>query len=239
MQLNRKMSSPIPDQRILKTTAGDFPLDECSLKLAGKEWKILHVSAALTQEGESYFLKELREKVPYGLTLWASAIALANEIALREDSFRSSKVLELGAGTGFPGIVAASLGAKVLQTDQYELVMSVSKRNLELNGIKTIDQTLMDWTDWNHTMQYDWIIGSDILYSNEMHLHLRHIFEFNLLPNGRILLSDPFRETSFNLLEELEAEGWNIKITKWNIGEEPSLRPIGVFELSRSSTLDD
>lgn len=219
-------------KRTLNTSAGEFPLDECSLKLGGREWKILHVSAAVSQKGESHFLRELREKLPYGVTLWASAIALANEIATRADAFCGSRVLELGAGTGLPGIIAESLGARVLQTDRFELVMSLRARNLELNGVKTIKQSLMDWTDWNHTEKYEWIIGSDILYSEEMHPHLRHIFEFNLAENGRLLLSDPFREPSFKLLEELEAKGWSISISKWNIGEEFSLRPIGVFEIT-------
>lgn len=229
------MNSPDYDKRMLRTSAGDFPLDECSLELAGRKWKILHVGAVLSQAEESHFLRELREIVPYGVTLWASAIALANEVANRIDAFRGSKVLELGAGTGLPGIIASSQGAKVLQTDRYELVMSVCKRNVELNKVQTIEQCLMDWTDWNHTERYDWIIGSDILYAKETQHFLRHIFESNLAADRQILLSDPFRETSFNFLEELEAEGWTIKLNKWSIGEESSLRSVGVFELKPSN----
>jgi predicted nicotinamide N-methyase len=173
----------------------------------------------------------LRERLPYGVTLWASAIALAHEIASRTDFFRGKQVLELGAGTGLPGIIAASLGAQVLQTDRSELAMSVSKRNIELNKVQTLEQRLVDWTDWNDDKRYDWIIGSDILYAEEVHAHLRKIFEINLAPNGRILLSDPFRQPSINFLESLELDGWTITMSKWNIGEASAKRPIGVFEL--------
>src|SRR5206468_11698 len=48
---------------------------------------------------------------------------------------------------------------------------------------------------------------------------------------GRVLLSDPFRGASLRLLEALEADGWGIALTKWDVGEGTAPRPIGVFEL--------
>ena len=220
------------DKTILRTSAGDFPLNQYCLKTDEREWKILHVSSVLSHEEESKFLVELSDRLPYGVTLWTGAIALAHEVASRRIELRGNRVLELGAGTGMPGIVAAGHGAYVVQTDRNELAVSVCKRNIALNGIETIEQRIVDWTKWNDGGKYEWIIGSDILYGEEMHPHLRRIFESNLTPGGRILISDPFRLTSFKLLEALEADGWSIKISKWNIGEETSPRPIGVFEIA-------
>jgi methyltransferase-like protein 23 len=99
------------------------------------------------------------------------------------------------------------------------------------NGVTGITQRLHDWSEWHDAERYDWIIGSDILYGESMHPHLRAIFEGNLAPGGRVLLSDPFRATSFRLLEAMEADGWTIGLTKWTIGEEGTPRPIGIFEL--------
>ncbi|MCU1288651.1 MAG: Methyltransferase6 [Acidobacteria bacterium] len=227
------MTQAAEDQKILRTSAGDFPLDQYHLRLNGREWKILHVSAVFSHEEEAKFLRQLRDKLPYGVTLWASAIALAHEIASRGEAFRDCRALELGAGTGLPGIVAASHDAKVVQTDRMKLAMSVCKRNIELNGIKTIEQRVADWTCWDDTEIYDYIIGSDILYGEDMHAHLRRIFETNLSPNGRILLSDPFRQPGFKLLEAMEADGWTISINKWMVGEEEaSPRAVGIFELT-------
>jgi len=220
------------DKSILRTSAGDFPLDQYCLRETGREWKILHVSAVISKAAESDFILELAERLPYGVTLWASAIALAHDVASRADAFKAKRVLELGAGTGLPGIVAASFGAQVVQSDRNELVMSLGKRNLALNGIETIEQRLVDWTNWNETGQYHWILGSDILYGEEMHPHLQQIFESNLAPGGRILIADPFRVTGLKLLERLEENGWSISMNKWSIGEESSPRQIGVFELA-------
>ncbi|HLM01588.1 MAG TPA: methyltransferase domain-containing protein [Pyrinomonadaceae bacterium] len=224
------------DDRTLHTNIGDFPLDEYRLKLSGQEWKILHVSAVLSQVEESHFLRELKDKLPYGVTLWASGIALAHEIVSRAETFRTKRVLELGSGTGLPGIVAASCGASVVQTDRNELALSVCRRNVALNRIETIEQRLVDWSDWNDAGKYDWILGSDILYAEETHQYLQRIFENNLAPEGRVLLSDPFREPSIKLLENLERNGWSISMSKWNIGEGVSLRSTGVFELAAIST---
>jgi predicted nicotinamide N-methyase len=174
--------------------------------------------------------------LPYGIALWSATIALAHDIASRAKDVSGKRVLELGAGTGLPGIVAASLSAeKVVQTDKNNLAMLLCKRNCERNDIKTIEHRIADWTDWNDTDYYDWIIGSDILYDVEMHEHLRRIFETNLAPRGRILLSDPFRSVSLPLLEKMEEDGWSITMSKWSIGEEASPRSIAVFELIPSS----
>ena len=228
------MNSSIDNQRLLQTTVGDFPLEECRLQLPDRELLILHVAAMLSYSDESRYIIEMADPLPYGIALWSATIALGQDIILRAVEFKGKHVLELGAGTGLPGIVAASLAAnKVVQTDKNNLALTLCKRNCELNHIKTIEHRLADWTKWNDTNQYDWILGSDILYAVDMHSHLQQIFESNLTPGGRVLISDPFRGGSIRLLETMEERGWSIKISKWTVGQETKPRIIGIFELSK------
>jgi predicted nicotinamide N-methyase len=223
---------PLDDEsHLLHTTAKDFPLHEYRLRLAGRMWTILHTGAMLTPADETYFFRELMHFLPYGVALWPAAIALAHDVASRAEAFRGRRILELGAGTGLPGNVAASLGGRVVQTDRHELALSVCKRNGARNAVQTIEYRLADWTSWHDAERYDWILGSDILYGEALHPHLRRIFETNLAPGGRILLADPFRNQSLGLLEALETDGWTISLSKWSVGEEEALRPIGLFEL--------
>ena len=222
----------IEDDRLLHTTAGTFPLQAYHLRLAGRAWTILHTGAILSRDDESRFLGELSDKLPYGVALWPSAIALAHEIAERAAAFAGKQVLELGAGTGLPGIVAGSLGARVIQTDRQEMALTVCERNGVRNGVGSIAYRLVDWADWDDQARYDWIIGSDILYAEGAHGYLRRILETALAPGGQILLADPFRAASIRLLEALETEGWTITFSKWQIGEAEGLRPIGLFALT-------
>lgn len=225
------MTAPMnPD--ILHTTAGDLVLQEVQMTVQGRTWTIHHTGAVISREQEVEFLVHENATRPYGIVLWPAAIALAHEVASRD--LAGKRILELGAGTGLPGIVAASLGARVVQTDRQQLVLHVCKQNAERNGVTTIDHRIADWTSWDDTERYDLIIGSDILYAEPLHPSLRHIFETNLAPNGTILLSDPFRAQSVRLLRTLEVEGWQVTMDKWTVGVTPPPRDVGVFALTRA-----
>jgi methyltransferase-like protein 23 len=216
------------------TSDGELLLQEYRLRLGGREWKVLHTSAVLSYADELRFLADGAKRSPYGVALWPAAIALAHEIASRPDSFSGRRVLEIGAGTGLPGIVAASFGARVVQTDRHSAAMCMCMRNGSYNAVDTIEYRLGDWTTWDCAEHYDWVIGSDVLYAERVHPDLRRIFETNLFPRGRVLLADPFREPAVRFLHTLEEDGWQVGLTKWSVGEEGTPRPIGIFELSRS-----
>jgi predicted nicotinamide N-methyase len=212
------------------------PLAEYRLGLAGREWRVLHTDAVLSVDDEQRYLREQRDRLPYGVVLWPAAVALAHEIAARAGEFAGRQVLELGAGTGLPGIVAASLGARVVQTDRHDGALGVCRRNGARNGLAdAITYRVADWTAWHDEQRYDWILGADVLYGEAAHPHLRAIFAANLAPGGRVLLADPFRAVGLRLLETLEGEGWRVGMSKWTVGEAldgAAPRPIGVFELA-------
>ena len=219
---------------VLHTTAGDVELHEYRAAFGGHAYRILHTGAVLTFLDEQILLSDRETRLPYGVALWPGAIALAHEIAARPDAPRDLRVLELGAGTGLPGIVAATLGAHVVQTDKQQAALALCRLNAERNGVSTAEHRLADWAAWQDADRYDWIIGSDILYAAAMHPHLTRIFESNLSPGGWVLLSDPFRRASFGFLESLETAGWNVSVGRWRVGVEGEESPVGIYELSKN-----
>ncbi len=223
--------SHVPDE-ILDTTGGEFPLYEYRLHQGDREWSVLHTGVVLTPADEARVIGVKTNRLPYGVALWPAAIALAHEIATREGDFRGRRVLELGSGMGLPGIVAGAIGGRVVQTDRDELALYLCRRNGERNGVAGIDHRVADWTSWDDAERYDWIIGADILYGESQHADLRRIFESNLTPGGRVLVSDPFRGVGLRFLEALEAAGWAVRYNQWDVGDDAAPRPVGVFELT-------
>lgn len=216
---------------VLHTTAGDLALEETELVIGTRTLTIQHTGAVISREQELEFLLGEASKIrPYGAVLWPAAIALAHEVVSRP--IAGARILELGAGTGLPGIAAAALGAHVVQTDRQKLALHVCQENAARNGV-TVEHRVADWTAWDDTTHYDLILGSDILYAEPLHPYLKLIFERNLAPGGTVLLADPFRSTSMSLLEAMESEGWQVALDKWTVGVVPPPRVVGVYALRR------
>ena len=222
-----------PISKVLDTTGGEFQLYEYRLRSGGREWAAWHTGVVLTASDEARVIGVKTNRLPYGVALWPSSIALAHEIAGRMGDFAGKAVLELGAGMGLPGIVAASFGARVVQTDRDELALHLAGRNAARNEVAAaIDHRPADWTSWADRSAYDWIIGSDILYGESLHPDLRAIFRSNLAPGGRVLVADPFRAVGLRFLEGLEADGWRVTYNHYDVGDDAEPRPVGVFELA-------
>jgi len=216
------------------TPPHDQPLHEYHLRIDGQAWTIAHSGAILSERDEQRYLGEDRSRAPYGLALWPASIALAHELVSRGASLRGQRVLELGAGTGLQGIFAATYGARVVQTDRLEEAVAIGRRNAERNGVRTIEHRLADWSAWTDTKRYDLILGADVIYAPRLQPFLRAIFDTNLAAGGRLLLGDPFRSASVRMLEAMEQDGWQVRMTKWRLGGAWGERVMGGFEVERS-----
>lgn len=218
---------------VLQTSIGDFNLHEYCLKLGERTWSFLHTGAMITVEQERRYLACERDRLPYGVVLWPASIALAHAVLARAEQLRGARVLELGAGTGMPGIVAASLGARVLQIDRNEVALHVCAMNKERNHVPHVDVSAMEWETFHSEEPFDFILGSDVLYVTNMHDRLRAICDDYLAPGGTVLFSDPFRAQSLPMLEAMEAHGWRVSFAKWSIQVEAGTRTIAVYEAER------
>lgn len=220
---------------------------------------MLHTGAVLSWVDEQHYLSEDRARLPYGAALWPAGIALAHEVAADPGAWAGRRVLELGAGTGLPGIVAASLGARVLQTDKHPLALDLCARNGRRNGVPAGDADgaiayqRADWADWPSDPRlnagvdagfdagFDVVLGADVCYAEGLHDALGAVLARVVAPGGRVLLTDPFRRASYGFLERLEGAGWGVTMSRWSVGlaepepgrdpDETAPRAIGAYTL--------
>jgi predicted nicotinamide N-methyase len=218
---------------LLETSIGDFQLHEYCLRVGEQRWSFLHTGATLTVAQEQQFLAREQGRLPYGVMLWPASIALAHDLIARSEQLPGKRLLELGAGTGLPGIVAASLGADVLQIDRSELALHVCTLNKERNRVPQLVAREADWETFHSDIKFDLIVGSDVLYVTTMHERLRAICDDYLAPGGVVLFSDPLRAQSLPMLEAMEASGWRVSLSKWSIEVEAGTRSIVVYEARR------
>lgn len=196
-----------------RALAGQLPLQTVDLVIGGRTWQILTVQSQDT-------LLDLADQlthVPYGFLLWEAAVSLAQWLAEQGATLAGKRVLELGAGLGLPGLVARSLGAAVWQSDHEAQALAIAATNAEQNQISGIEHFVADWQAWNHTQQYDLILGADILYDRAMYPHLKSIFANNLAPGGQLVLADPSRPQALILVGDLERAGWRFDLTMHSV----------------------
>ncbi|CAN5745489.1 hypothetical protein BH10CHL1_BH10CHL1_02210 [soil metagenome] len=183
-------------------------LESITLSIGSRDW-------CITSVRDEIKLMELTQALahpPYGFRLWESAVGLAHWLAERPAQLNNKRVLELGTGVGLPGLVAASLGAEVWQTDHQPGVLHLAQLNATQNQQPPLPQFVADWRMWEHAGRYDLIIGADILYEHALHFYLERIFHHNLVPGGRLLLTDPGRTQALDFAIQLEEHGWQIDL---------------------------
>uniref|UniRef100_UPI00398F2B93 EEF1A lysine methyltransferase 3-like n=1 Tax=Pristiophorus japonicus TaxID=55135 RepID=UPI00398F2B93 len=103
--------------------------------------------------------------------IWDSAIALCRYFEKEKISFTGKKVIELGSGTGIVGILATLLGGDVTLTDKPNILKQIEK-NISINIPTACRHRLqvlpLIWGEshTNFPTDYDFILGSDIVYSS-------------------------------------------------------------------------
>ncbi len=145
---------------------------------------------------------------PYFGIFWPAADALGTFLHEHPEFIGSKTVLELGAGLGFPSLVATHLGAQVVASDFHPDVAEYFLRNCRHSNLECTYQRL-NWREKEMDLGlFDVVMGSDILYESkhprEVALGLRRF----LKPQGKIILSDPGRSYLQSFLNAMKEEGF-------------------------------
>lgn len=156
---------------------------------------------------------------PYFGILWPAAEGLAQYLSKHPELVRNKTVLELGCGLGFPSLVAAHLGAKVLATDFHPDVEEYFLRNCRHSQVRCEYQRL-NWREAGSDVGlFDVVMGSDVLYESKHPREVAKGLIRFLKPGGKILLSDPGRAYLQSFVTAMNDEGGIYAMDSEHVGE--------------------
>ncbi len=148
---------------------------------------------------------ESTQRLPYWAKIWEASIVLASFIGEQKLKSKAS-VLELGAGMGVTGLFMAAWGNRVLMTDINENALLFARANVYLNDLEErVVVKKLDWMKPRLNRQFDYIVGSEIVYDRSSFPYLLDLLRKYLKPTGTLFLAEGRRarqSTFFPLMEK-------------------------------------
>ncbi|CAL8069029.1 unnamed protein product [Orchesella dallaii] len=159
-----------------------------------------------------------RMQASYGLYVWPSAPILAWYLFENRHHLPGKRVLELGAGTALPGVVAALLGAQVTLSDSAKLPHCLEQchRTATINGVGDKVKVIgLTWGLFLNSLtqlkgQVDLLLGSDCFYDPSVFEDLISTVAYILGHNPKAKFLTTYQERSAD---------WSIEhlLKKWGL----------------------
>ncbi|KAE8665905.1 Methyltransferase family protein isoform 6 [Hibiscus syriacus] len=157
-------------------------------------------------------------KEDYGLFVWPCSIVLAEYVWQQRSLFSGNDVVELGAGTCLPGLIAAKVGSNVTLTDDANRseVLENMRTVCELNKLKceVLGLTWGSWDESIFSLHPKIILGADVLYDARAFDDLFTTVTFLLQSNpGSVFITTYHNRSGHHLIEFLMVK-WGLKCVK-------------------------
>lgn len=157
-------------------------------------------------------------KEEYGMFVWPCSVALAEYVWQQRSRFSGTSVLELGAGTSLPGLVAAKVGADVTLTDDSNKleVLENIRRVCDLNRLscKAVGLTWGVWNEQIFDLHPQLLLGADVLYDASAFDDLFSTVAFLLQGTPRSVFITTYHNRSGHHLIEFLMVKWGLKCLK-------------------------
>lgn len=257
--MRRRMSDEF-SKRLRSRLSRRFELYDETIIVAGRSFAFTRVAdpEKVLDDVIAAETKGAKGRMPYWAELWESAIGVGEFLLTRtnqrvisnEGQGASSEKLsslapyplilaplsaiDLGCGMGFSGMIAASLGMRVMLADieQDSLLFAALNTAKWRENVRT---RRLDWRVDHLGEKFDLIIGADVLYERAQWDHIEPFLREHLATNGKILLGEPGRPTSAPFPEWISQRGWNISID--SIRLEDRGKTIRVFTVENESRI--
>lgn len=169
---------------------------------------------------------------PFWVKLWESSLVLANVVSSLKAK-PGQTLLELGAGLGAPGLIAAANGYKVTLSDYEPHILDFQRVSAAASGLKGIEYKIIDWTKPPELIQFDLIIGAEIIFRDDLFGPLLNVFDKYLAPGGAIYLTHDQRRKSLYKFMDMASDRYKILGKKMVITSEGKEQTIILNRLER------
>ena len=141
---------------------------------------------------------------PLWSKVWEASLLLASKMASRPVG-RNDRLLELGAGLGVAGLVAAAFGHDVTVTEHDPHALAFLEANRLENECRHARVRRLDWHQLDWDARFDVILGSELIYRESDFKVMRSLFRELLRPGGEILLAGEIRQTNKAFLDCMQS----------------------------------
>mmetsp|Transcript_90579 Transcript_90579/g.270252 ORF Transcript_90579/g.270252 Transcript_90579/m.270252 type:complete len:283 (+) Transcript_90579:78-926(+) len=210
----------------------DLPWGECAER-GWSEDGVLHVTREYEVPGGAGLERLRIREFPYaahprpgagsstGGVVWAGALALSELLRERWTELGGSgprvRILEIGAGCGLPGLVAAALaggGAEVALTDGDEAPLDNLRHNVAVNADRIAAHVRVAHLVWEEVLdgravppmeEVDLLLGSDVIWGERGPLVGRLALRL-VRPGGRLVITAETGREGLNAFESVVAD---------------------------------
>lgn len=136
---------------------------------------------------------------PLWSKIWEASVILADYLAQMPPQ-REKRFLEIGCGLGVAGIVASAFGHRLTMTESNRDALIFVRANALTNLPSPLTRPEIAPLDWNRPYIegiFDYIVASEIIYSERDYQPIMGLFKTYLKPDGEIILAEGVRRTSF------------------------------------------
>ncbi|MEO5947036.1 MAG: methyltransferase [Chitinophagaceae bacterium] len=146
-----------------------------------------------------------KQHTPYWAQVWHAAIGLCIFLQQHPEYIKNRTVLELGAGLGLPGIVAAATAKDICISDKSPEVIAIVQQSVLHHQLNNVSCKVIDWNDIDAVPVSEVVLLSDINYEPDAFAALTKMIVHFLDNNCTIILCTPQRLMGKAFVESLLA----------------------------------
>lgn len=163
----------------------------------------------------------LQEYDSYGVAgvVWEGATVLCEYITSHANEWKNKRVLELGAGTGLAGIVAAKIGSQSVTLTDQERNLEILRQNIKLNFADgEVVKPHVEKLEWNVNLDdfsssdYDIVIGADVIYNVDMFRNLLKTMRHLSGEGCQVILSSKLRYDRVEQFNKIAARHFSLEL---------------------------